>query len=61
MCILCHRLCVCDSEEHERGVGAGVTVNATMLSATIAIISLAEVVTRAFRLKNKTHEPVCMR
>ncbi len=59
MCMLCHRLCVCDSEERERGVGAG--VNATMMSATIAIIRLTEVVTRAFRLKKKTHEHVCMR
>ena len=34
------KLCVSDSEERELGVGAG--VNATMLSETLAIISLAE-------------------
>jgi hypothetical protein len=44
-------LCVCDSEELERGVGAG--VNATMLSETLAVISLAESAARAFRLRKK--------
>ena len=29
-------LCVCDSEEREHGVGAG--VNATMLSETLAVV-----------------------
>ena len=43
--------CACDSEEREHGVGAG--VNATMLSETLAVISLAESAARAFRLRKK--------
>jgi hypothetical protein len=45
-------LCVCDREERECGVGAG--VNATMLSATLAIIRLAEAAARAFRLRKNS-------
>jgi hypothetical protein len=52
-------LCVCDCEERDRGVGAG--VNATMLSATLYIVGVAEAAARAFRLRKKTHEPGCMR
>ena len=44
-------LCVCDNEECECGVGVG--VNATMLSETLAIISLAEAAARAFRLRKE--------
>ena len=44
-------LCACDSEEREHGMGAG--VNATMLSQTLAVISLAESAARAFRLRKK--------
>ena len=45
-------LCACDSEEREHGMGAG--VNATMLSQTLAVISLAESAARAFQLRKKT-------
>ena len=44
-------LCACDNEEREHGMGSG--VNATMLSQTLAVISLAESAARAFRLRKK--------
>ena len=44
-------LCVCDSEERERGVGAG--VNATILSETLQVVGVAGDVTRAIRLRKK--------
>ena len=48
VCILC-MLCVGDSEECERGVGAG--VNDTLLSETLQVVGFTEVaVTGAFRL-----------
>jgi hypothetical protein len=42
-------LCVCDSEQRERGVG--VRVNATMLSETLQVVGLAEAAARAVRLR----------
>jgi hypothetical protein len=46
------RLCACDSDESDHGVGTG--VNDTMLSETLEVITLVESVTRVFRLKKKT-------
>jgi hypothetical protein len=51
-------MCVCDSEERERGVGAG--VNATMLSATLEIISLTASAASAFRVRRKTMNLFCL-
>jgi hypothetical protein len=39
-------LCVCDNEECEYGVGAG--VNTTMLSETLEVVGIAEAVRRPF-------------
>ena len=44
-------LSVCDSEEREHGVGAG--VNATMMSETIEVVGLTEAVRRPFWLQKK--------
>jgi hypothetical protein len=43
-------LCACDSEERERGVGAG--VNATMLFETLQVVGLAEAARTAIRLRH---------
>ena len=58
------RLCACDSDDSEHGVGTG--VNDTMLSETLEVITLVESVTRVFRSKKKTmnlsvrSEPLCV-
>jgi hypothetical protein len=55
-------LCVCESEDHEYGVGVG--VNTTLLSDTLQSIGLVESAppSRAMVwLRKKTHGPVCMR
>ena len=45
-------LCVCDSEQRERGVG--VRVNATIQSETLYFVGVAKAATRAVRLRKKT-------
>jgi hypothetical protein len=45
-------LCVCDREEREHGVGAG--VNATMLSETLEVVGIVEAAGRPFWLRKKT-------
>ena len=45
------KLCVCDSEQSECGVG--VRVNVTMLSETLQVVGVAEAVSRAVRLRKK--------
>ena len=52
-------LCVCDIEELEDGVGTG--VNDTMMSETLKIVGFTDATGRAFGLKKKNHELVCMR
>ena len=44
-------VCVCDSEERERGVGTG--VNAIMLSETLKVVGIAEAATRAFQTPSR--------
>ncbi len=45
-------LCVCDNEQNECWVGTG--VSATMLSETLQVVGLTEVVTRTVWLRKKT-------